>query len=168
MYIFSSQKIWVDSVRGQAEIIGIKLHITCHMRHQHIGDALSEHGSCAKSLVWKPRITRFLCPSSMSNEENAADRGVTEDHEENLQEGEETRDTRLCHPPSTAYCQACSTRGAAPQRRWCKGRFHRRCPEYVSLYILDAGFRKKSRSPLYCTVTTMFQHLVFQNKSIME
>ena len=87
----------------------------------------------------------------MSNEENAADRGVTKDHEENLQEGEGTQDTRICHPPSTAYCQACSTRGAAPRRRWCKGRFHRQCPEYVSLYILDAGFRKKSRSPLNCS-----------------
>ena len=108
----------------------------------------------------------------MSNEENAADRGVTEDHEENLQEGEETQDTRLCHPPSTAYCQACSTRGAAPQRRWCKGRFHRRCPEYVSLYILDAAFRKMFQEPSTLKpcfswsgslLQSTWHHIVFKN-----
>ena len=53
----------------------------------------------------------------MSNEENATDRGVTKDHKENLKEGEEKRIREYDTSPSTAYCRACSTHGAAPQRR---------------------------------------------------
>ena len=54
----------------------------------------------------------------MSNEENATDGGITKDDEENLKDGQEDRQIQnYCKSPSTAYCLAGSTRGAAPQRR---------------------------------------------------